>query len=63
MAKAFRRQGLGRKMLDHLLMIARQTGTQNVGLEATETWDEVIAFYESYYPANASAFANLMWHV
>lgn len=47
-AKPFRRQGLGRRMLDHLLMIARQTGTQRVVLETTETWAEVIAFYESY---------------
>ena len=43
-----RRQGIGRLVLQTLCRQAREAGYQRVILETTETWFEVIAFYESY---------------
>ena len=47
-ARAFRRRGLGRQLLDHLIEIARRLKVKRIVLETTETWAGVIAFYESY---------------
>ncbi len=47
-AKASRRRGFGARILDHLVDIARQSGVKRVVLETTETWLDVIAFYEAY---------------
>jgi len=47
-AKTFRRRGFGVRILDHLVDIAGQVGAKRVVLETTETWLDVIAFYEAY---------------
>lgn len=47
-AKEFRRHGFGSQILKHLISLARRTSTKKVVLETTETWDDVIAFYESF---------------
>jgi putative acetyltransferase len=42
-----RRRGLGRLLLDELCKQARASGHRRVVLETTETWGDVMAFYES----------------
>ena len=44
-AADWRRQGIGRMILQALVDHARQNGFQHIILETTETWQEVIAFY------------------
>ena len=46
--KELRRQGVGRQMLDELVRRAAETGYQEVILETTETWQDVIDFYLDY---------------
>lgn len=43
-----RGQGLGRRMLDALLDIARKRGCQLVVLETTTTWTDAVRFYSRY---------------
>ena len=43
-----RRHGIGRLMLDSLCVEARRRGIRRLVLETTETWQEVIAFYQRY---------------
>ena len=44
-AKEFRRQGIGRQILNQLVDMARDQGYNKVILETTETWHDVIEFY------------------
>ena len=44
-AADWRRQGIGRMILQAQVDHARQAGYQRIILETTETWQEVIAFY------------------
>lgn len=44
-APNWRRQGIGRMILQALVDRARQAGYRRIILETTETWQEVIAFY------------------
>jgi putative acetyltransferase len=44
-AANWRRQGIGRRILQDLVDGARQSGYRRIILETTETWQEVIAFY------------------
>lgn len=46
--KSVRRQGIGARMLDHLVQTARDLGTRQIVLATTETWHDVIAFYTAY---------------
>ena len=46
--RAWRRQGVGRQMLDALCQRARERGYQRAILETTATWAGVIAFYRAY---------------
>ena len=46
--KALRRSGLGTRLLQALIDQARDLGLQRVILETTETWQEVIAFYQRF---------------
>jgi putative acetyltransferase len=46
--KALRRQGIGRQILDELCQRAAQAGYEEVILETTETWQDVIDFYLDY---------------
>ena len=41
----FRRQGIGRRLLEGLIGKARTLGCHQIILETTETWKDVIAFY------------------
>lgn len=43
-----RGQGLGRRMLDSLLDLARKRGCQWVVLETTTTWTDAVRFYTRY---------------
>jgi putative acetyltransferase len=47
-AAAARRQGLGRRILSALCAEAKARGFQRIILETTQTWSEVIAFYQSF---------------
>ncbi len=47
-ARGLRRQGLGSRMLDHLLGVAHRRGFRTAMLETTETWSEVVAFYQRH---------------
>ena len=47
-AKDLRRQGVGRRILQALCDEAGARGFKRVILETTETWSEVIAFYQSF---------------
>ena len=47
-ARAFRRKGFGTQILDHLVKLSRQAGVKKLVLETTETWHDVVTFYESY---------------
>lgn len=44
-AAHLRRQGLGAMILNHLIQQARASSIQQIVLETTETWSEVVAFY------------------
>jgi len=44
-AKKARRQGIGRMILEELIVRARAEGIRKIVLETTETWQDVIAFY------------------
>ena len=46
--KELRRQGIGLKILDELCQRAAQAGYEEVILETTETWQDVIEFYLNY---------------
>jgi GNAT superfamily N-acetyltransferase len=46
--RSLRRQGVGRMILQALIAHARQAGFQQVTLETTATWQEVIRFYLSF---------------
>ena len=46
--KAMRRTGLGTRLLQALVDRARSMGLRRVILETTETWHEVIAFYQRF---------------
>jgi putative acetyltransferase len=46
-SKPYRRRGIGRKILTHLLNLARQSGYRQVILETTATWHEVVQFYKN----------------
>jgi len=41
-----RRKGIGRAILERLLLAAREKGYRKVVLETTETWLDAITFYE-----------------
>lgn len=41
-----RRSGVGRRIVDELVAIARGWGCEAVVLETTTTWSEVVAFYQ-----------------
>jgi len=45
-SQARRRQGIGSAILMHLLELARGANCHQVVVETTETWGEVIAFYQ-----------------
>ena len=45
-APAFRRSGLGRRLVDSLVDAARSWGMTRVVLETTADWTEVVQFYE-----------------
>lgn len=45
--KRYRRQGLGKAMLGHLIQIAQQRGANRLILETTSDWDEARQFYRS----------------
>jgi GNAT superfamily N-acetyltransferase len=47
-AAGWRRQGIGRLILQELVSRARQARFQRVILETTATWHEVIAFYQRF---------------
>ncbi|MBN1304839.1 MAG: GNAT family N-acetyltransferase [Anaerolineales bacterium] len=44
--KDWRRNGLGTRILQELLTRARKAGFERIILETTETWTEVVAFYQ-----------------
>ncbi len=46
--KDLRRQGIGRQILDELLRRASEAGYEEMILETTETWQDVIDFYLDY---------------
>jgi GNAT superfamily N-acetyltransferase len=41
-----RRSGLGRRLVGHLLDVAREWGIERVVLETSAAWTEVVTFYE-----------------
>jgi ribosomal protein S18 acetylase RimI-like enzyme len=47
-ARGFRRQGIGRRILAALLAAARARGYRQVALETTSTWEEAISFYRQH---------------
>ena len=46
--KELRRQGIGQQILTELLRRAAGAGYEEVILETTDTWKDVIAFYQQY---------------
>ena len=44
----YRRMGIGHSILNHLVCTAKSKGYKKIILETTETWREVIKFYEAY---------------
>ena len=46
--RELRRKGLGKRMLENLLNQARRSGFEQIILETTETWTDVIAFYQQF---------------
>ena len=53
----FQRQGIGRKLLDELKIVARQLGAYVIFLQADEG-DEAIKFYEALNPSENSKTRN-----
>lgn len=47
-ASSARRHGIGRTLVDHLLIRARQRGFHRVLVETTDTWEDAIGFYRAY---------------
>ncbi len=47
-ARSLRRQGIGRALLERLLVHAREAGYRRVVLETTSTWSDAVAFYEQH---------------
>ena len=47
-AAPLRRRGIGRRILSALCAEAKARGFRRVILETTQTWDAVIAFYQSF---------------
>ena len=47
-ARPWRRQGIGRRILEALLERARAAGYRRVVLETTATWEDAIAFYRRH---------------
>ena len=47
-AKEKRRQGIGQKILSELCRTASEKGYEEVVLETTDTWLDVVAFYQQY---------------
>jgi ribosomal protein S18 acetylase RimI-like enzyme len=47
-ARAYRRRGLGRRLLFALLAQAWQRGYRQLVLETTASWTDAIAFYRSH---------------
>jgi GNAT superfamily N-acetyltransferase len=47
-AKELRRQGIGRLLLQRLCVVAQGQGFQRVILETTDTWHDVIQFYQQF---------------
>ena len=47
-AKEKRRQGIGQKILSELCKRASEKGYEEVVLETTDTWLDVVAFYQQY---------------
>ena len=47
-ANHYRRQGIGRQILECLIAKARSLGYSQIILETTETWKDVIDFYLSF---------------
>jgi ribosomal protein S18 acetylase RimI-like enzyme len=45
--KENRRQGLGQLILHHLQIAAKQRQFHKIVLETTQTWAEVVAFYQA----------------
>lgn len=45
---AYRRQGIGRKLLDTLVNHAEECGFEKVILETTSTWENAVKFYLRY---------------
>jgi putative acetyltransferase len=46
--REWRRQGIGRRLLDALIQAARQRGYRRLLLETTSSWQEVVQFYRRY---------------
>jgi putative acetyltransferase len=47
-ANQYRRQGIGRQILECLIEKARSLGYNQIILETTQTWKDVMAFYLSF---------------
>lgn len=47
-APAYRRQGIGRQLLDALCAAAAAQNVQQLVLETTSTWTDAVTFYQSY---------------
>ncbi len=47
-ARAWRRQGIGRRILESLCRRARQAGYRSAILETTAGWRDAVAFYEQF---------------
>ena len=46
--RALRRRGIGRRLLEALVLRGREIGYQAIVLETTETWEDAIGFYQQY---------------
>lgn len=46
-AKSYRRQGIGRLILSHLIEVGKKRKFHRLVLETTDSWAEVIAFYQN----------------
>jgi GNAT superfamily N-acetyltransferase len=44
--KPYRRMGIGRAIIAHLVNIARQRGDQRITVETNTAWHEVVSFYK-----------------
>ena len=47
-ATEYRRQGIGREILERLCQEAKESGIQRIVLETSSTWSDAIAFYKRY---------------